>query len=72
MGIDSVAMPPLGIGAGLTEPEVGASDLLGVLRAHLARGEPPLDIVIVVSSSYEADLFLGLIAERANDPQTGA
>lgn len=67
MGVTSIALPALGIGAGLTEPEAEAASLVDVLFAHLNEGRDPLDITIVVSSAFEFDLFSGLIAERARN-----
>lgn len=62
-GVASLALPPLGIGVGLTEPEDAADALVQLLLHHLEEGRPPLDLVIVTSSAYENDLFAGLVAE---------
>jgi len=62
-GVGSLALPPLGLGVGLTEPEDAARALVEILFRHLDDGRPPLDFVIAVSSEYEADLFRGLVAE---------
>lgn len=63
----SVALPPLGIGAGTTEPEVSARVLVEILFNHLDEGAPPLDLILVVSSAFEAEMFERLIAELAAD-----
>lgn len=65
MGLSTLALPPIGIGVGLTEPEVEAGALVDVLVDHLNEAPDDLDITIVVSAAYEFDLFKGLIAERA-------
>lgn len=63
----SLALPPLGIGVGTTEPEVSARALAEILFNHLDDGAPPLDLTVVVSSAFEAEMFEGLIAEMAGD-----
>jgi len=60
-GLESLALPPIGIGVGMTEPDVQARALVDILQAHIAGGQPPLDILIAVTSTYEVDLFEGLI-----------
>lgn len=61
--LDSMALPPLGISVGTTEPEVSARALIEILRDHLAEGAPPLDLTIVVGSDFEAELFERLVGE---------
>jgi O-acetyl-ADP-ribose deacetylase (regulator of RNase III) len=62
-GVASLALPPMGIGVGLIEPEDAADSLVQLLVTHLEEGRPPLDLIIVTSSAYESDLFVGLVAE---------
>lgn len=62
LGIESLALPPLGMGAGVTEPEVSAANLVTVLREHLDQARPPEEIVIIVTTQYQADIFLPLIS----------
>lgn len=64
-GLDSVALPPLGIAAGTIEPEASARALVEILFNHLDEGGAPLDLRIVVSSDFEAQLFGGLIEEMS-------
>lgn len=68
-GIESLALPPLGLGVGLTEPEAEAEALIEVLWSHLDEGRAPLDLVIVASTSFEEDLFNGMVGagERERD-----
>ena len=62
-GLESVALPPLGLGAGALEPEEGARALVEILANHLAEGAAPLELTIVVGSDYEASLFRRLVEE---------
>lgn len=65
--MESLALPPLGIGVGTTEPEDAARALAEILFNHLDDGTPPLDLTLVVSSAFEAEMFERLIAELAAD-----
>lgn len=69
-GLASLALPPLGLGVGTTDPEGAARALVEILFNHLDEGAAPLDLCIVVGSKYEAELFEGLIGEmtRARSP----
>lgn len=67
LGLDSLALPPIGVGAGLSEPDVPARALVELLYNHLDGGLPPHDLTIAVSSSYEVDLFTQLVQELARD-----
>ncbi len=70
-GLESLAVPALGIGVGLIEPEVSARALVEILFNHLDEARPPLDLTIVVSSEYEADLFNQLVGEMTRDRTAG-
>ena len=63
----SLSLPPLGLGVGALDPEEAANVLMEVLWDHLREGVPPGEVVIVVESSYEEELFRRLLAtaERA-------
>ena len=63
----SLAFPPLGIGAGNTEPEDAARELVGILFEHLDEGACPLELTVVVTSEFEEDLFRRLVGDRAAD-----
>jgi O-acetyl-ADP-ribose deacetylase (regulator of RNase III) len=58
----SLALPPLGLGVGMLDPEDGARMMIEVLLDHLREGEPPRELVIVVESPYEEELFRRLVA----------
>lgn len=66
-GVESLAVPPLGLGVGLTEPEVSAQALVDILRSHLDEGRAPLDLVIVASTSFEEELFTRLVDSGGQD-----
>lgn len=69
--IESLAMPPLGIGAGLLEADESARTLVEILFHHLDEGQAPLALTIVVSSEYEASVFSRIVdslsEERVRD-----
>jgi O-acetyl-ADP-ribose deacetylase (regulator of RNase III) len=67
--IESMALPPLGIGVGTLEAEESARALVDILFDHLEDGEPPRELVIVVGSPYHSDLFTRLVdeGERARE-----
>lgn len=60
-GVDSLALPPLGMSVGIAEPEDSAMVLIEILQDHIEEGRPPLDLVIVPSTSYEEELFTRLL-----------
>ena len=62
-GIDSLATPPLGLGVGTIEPEVGARVLTELLVDHQREAIPPTELRIVVSSDFETDLFRTILGE---------
>ena len=57
----SLSLPPFGLGAGALEPEDSAHMVIEVLADHLREGSPPAELVIVVESAYEEDLFRRLL-----------
>ena len=62
-GLESLAVPALGLGAGSLDAETPARSLVEVLTQHLERGRPPTDLTIVVSSDFELDLFTRVVRE---------
>lgn len=56
-GIESVAMPPLGTGAGNLDPEESAQVMIPTLLEHRRTLPQPLRVLIVVESEYERDAF---------------
>jgi O-acetyl-ADP-ribose deacetylase (regulator of RNase III) len=67
--LESMALPPLGIGVGTLEAEESARALVEILFDHLEDGQPPRELVIVVGSPYHSDLFTRLVdeGERARE-----
>jgi O-acetyl-ADP-ribose deacetylase (regulator of RNase III) len=66
-GMQSLAVPALGMGVGLTEPEVSARALVDILFHHIDEGRQPLALTISVSSPYEASLFERLVEELGHE-----
>lgn len=66
-GIESIALPPLGVGAGNLEAEVSARVMVEVIRNHLSEGTPPSDFEIVVESEYEESVFATAIEASSVD-----
>ena len=60
--VASLSLPPLGLGAGVLQPEETAHLVVEVLRDHLRQGEAPSDFVIVVENPYEEELFRRLLS----------
>lgn len=61
-GIASMALPPLGGGAGILDAEESARVVVEVLRNHVAEGHPPLEFQIVVESEYEEAVYHSLVS----------
>lgn len=64
-GIDSVAMPPIGTGAGNLDAEDVARVMIETCYDHLAVADHPTTIEIVVDNDYEAQAFERELAGRA-------
>lgn len=65
--IPSLALPPLGMGAGQLDPEEAARAMVDILVNHLDEGHPPLDLTIVVAGEYDAAIFRRLVDERTRE-----
>lgn len=61
-GIETVALPPLGLGAGNLEVEESAKVVVEVIRDHVSEGRPPMEFEIVVESEFEESVFTALVA----------
>lgn len=70
-GLGSLAVPPIGLSAGTADPESSARALVGILFDHLDEGISPSDLVIVVSSDFELELFSRLVEETARVRSAG-
>jgi O-acetyl-ADP-ribose deacetylase (regulator of RNase III) len=56
-GIDKIAVPPIGTGAGNLDPEEVASLMVPVLFDHMRDAEFPSEVILVAESAYERDAF---------------
>jgi O-acetyl-ADP-ribose deacetylase (regulator of RNase III) len=62
LGLETVALPPLGTGAGNLDAEESAHIVVEVLRDHLRGVETPHSFEVLVESVYEEELFLRELA----------
>ena len=65
--LESLALPPLGIGAGTIEADDSARALREILFNHIDEGQPPLALTVVVGSDYESGLFSRLVDELSSE-----
>lgn len=56
-GVEHLALPPFGLGAGNLAVEESAEVMLDVIRAHLASGRAPRRLTVVVERDDEAEAF---------------
>ncbi len=56
-GVEVVAVPPLGIGAGNLNAEASARVMCEVAREHSRSASLPREIILIVGSDYEEDVF---------------
>jgi len=64
-GVDHLAVPPFGLGAGNLDVEESAGAMLDVIHRHLRAGRSPSGITIVVENDHEADAFLIRLSRTA-------
>ena len=67
MGIETLALPPLGTGAGNLDAEVTADVICEVLRGHMRNEDYPRKITVMVATDYELQAF----ASRLEEPGSG-
>lgn len=60
-GIETLALPTLGTGAGKMDAQDSAAILLPIIREFLLKAESLREVSILAGSSYEAEVFSGLI-----------
>ena len=56
-GIDQLAVPPLGTGAGNLDAEEVAQLMIPILFGHMADAQYPSAVILVTESQYERDAF---------------
>jgi O-acetyl-ADP-ribose deacetylase (regulator of RNase III) len=57
LGIDTLALAPLGTGAGNLDTEAAADVMLEVIGEHANEQEHPKEVVIMVANDYDRDVF---------------
>lgn len=62
MGIATMAIPPLGTGAGNLDAEVAADVMSEVLRGHMEDEACPQDVTVMVTTEYELETFTSRLA----------
>jgi O-acetyl-ADP-ribose deacetylase (regulator of RNase III) len=74
MGIETLALPPLGTGAGNLDAEAAADVMCDVLHHHIRNEEYPREITVMVATEYELQAFVsrlesasGGVGEQAVD-----
>lgn len=60
-GVESVALPVLGTGAGCLDAETSARVMLPVLKAFVDSGESLREATVVVANEYEKAAFEGVV-----------
>jgi O-acetyl-ADP-ribose deacetylase (regulator of RNase III) len=56
-GMETLAMPVLGVGAGNLSAEDSAEVMVPMIQDHLLRFDHPGEVIVAVSSEYEEDVF---------------
>ena len=57
MDIETLALPPLGTGAGNLDAETAADVMFEVLRGHMEGEEYPREVTVMVATQYELQAF---------------
>ena len=63
MGVETMAMPPFGTGAGNLDAEQAADVMFGVLRGHMEEEAYPREVTVMVSTEYELQAFAARLAQ---------
>ena len=66
--IETVAMPPLGTGAGNLDAEEAAQTMVPAILEHMRESEYPRDVEICVDSDYEREAFERTLARHQPSP----
>ena len=56
-GIEKIAIPPIGTGAGNLDAEEVASLMIPILLDHMNDAQYPADVILVAESEYEREAF---------------
>ena len=57
MDIETLALPPLGTGAGNLDAETAADVMFEVLRGHMEGEEYPREVIVMVATQHELQAF---------------
>jgi len=63
-GVQAIAMPPLGTGAGNLDPEIVAELMCTVFERHAREADLPREMVLMVTTDYEEEVFTRAAARR--------
>lgn len=63
--MERVAFAPFGLGAGNLDVEDSATAMIDSIVQHVGRGRHPSEVVIVVETPYEAEVFAARLARSA-------
>jgi O-acetyl-ADP-ribose deacetylase (regulator of RNase III) len=67
-GLESLALPPLGIGAGNMETDEAASVMVPLISQHLEAAGSLQEVLILVTTGYEEDVFVRSIEWNESHP----
>jgi O-acetyl-ADP-ribose deacetylase (regulator of RNase III) len=57
-GLESLALPPLGTGAGNLDTEESAAEMVSVIQRHLGSFDHLREVIILVGTAFEEGVFL--------------
>jgi O-acetyl-ADP-ribose deacetylase (regulator of RNase III) len=63
-GIETVAIAPLGTGAGNLDADEAAEAMVPVLLDHLRTSDPPVRVTVVVEDAYQREAFEAAVARH--------
>lgn len=63
LGVETLALPPLGTGAGNFDAEWAASLMFEVLRGHMEHEEYPREVTVMVTTEYDLQAFAAHLGE---------
>lgn len=66
-GAETVAVAPLGTGAGNLDAETAADVMLAILAENTASGDGPGHVVLVVEDGYQQAAFTGAVLRHVGD-----
>jgi len=62
--VDTVVVPPLGMGAGNLDAEESAEAMIPVIVAHMREGSAPSRVTVLVEDAYQEAAFAAAIARH--------